>query len=198
MRITRANPDDLDTLIAFRDQAAAWLASKGIDQWQEPWPTEDLMVEGMLRNVEAGETFIVWDDDTPAATITINRWAKPELWTPKEAAEPALYAHKVTVDRAHGGQGLGAELLDWAGTRAADEDADWLRVDVWTTNEHLQHYYLKQGFLPQFPPPQPRPLLPPPGGLTPPHRLATESPTGRRGQTAKTSEVICWSSKRTV
>jgi ribosomal protein S18 acetylase RimI-like enzyme len=147
MRITRATPDDLDTLIAFRDQAAAWLASRGIDQWHEPWPTEDLMVEGMLRNIHAGETFIVWDDDdTPTATITINRFAKPELWTEEEAAEPALYAHKVTVDRAYGGQGLGAELLDWAGTRAAEEDAVWLRVDVWTTNERLQHYYLEQGF----------------------------------------------------
>ena len=146
MRITKATPDDLDTLVAFRDQAATWLASKGIDQWQEPWPTEDLMVEGMLANIEAGETFIVWDDDnTPAATITINYFAKPELWTEEEAAEPALYAHKVTVDRAYGGQGLGAELLDSAGTRAADEGADWQRVDVWTTNEHLQHYYLKQG-----------------------------------------------------
>jgi GNAT superfamily N-acetyltransferase len=138
MRITRATPDDLDTLIAFRDEAAAWLARKGIDQWQEPWPTEDLMVEGMLRNIEAGETFIVWDDDTPAATITINHFAKPELWTPEEAAEPALYAHKVTVDRAHGGHDLGVELLDWAGTKAADEGADWLRVDVWTTNERLR------------------------------------------------------------
>jgi GNAT superfamily N-acetyltransferase len=146
MRITKATPDDLDALVAFRDEAARWLASKGIDQWQEPWPTEDLMVEGMLANIEAGETFIVWDDDKPAATITINRFAKPELWTPEEAAEPALYAHKVTVDRAYGGQGLGAELLDWAGTKAADEGADWLRVDVWTTNERLQHYYLHQGF----------------------------------------------------
>jgi hypothetical protein len=69
MRITRATPDDLDTLIAFRDEAAAWLARKGIDQWQEPWPTEDLMVEGMLRNIEAGETFIVWDDDTQARAM---------------------------------------------------------------------------------------------------------------------------------
>jgi hypothetical protein len=33
-----------------------------------------------------------------------------------------------------------------AGTKAADEGADWLRVDVWTTNERLQHYYLRQGF----------------------------------------------------
>jgi hypothetical protein len=46
MRITKATPDDLDTLVAFRDEAARWLASKGIDQWQEPWPTEDLMVRG--------------------------------------------------------------------------------------------------------------------------------------------------------
>jgi ribosomal protein S18 acetylase RimI-like enzyme len=82
----------------------------------------------------------------PAATITINRWAKPELWTEQERAEPALYAHKVTVDRAHAGQGLGAELLDRAGTKADDEGADWLRIDVWTTNEHLQRYYLRQGF----------------------------------------------------
>jgi GNAT superfamily N-acetyltransferase len=100
----------------------------------------------MLRNIEAGETFIVWDDDgTPAATIAVNRWAKPELWTEEERGEPALYAHKVTVDRAYAGQGLGGELLDWAGTKAADEDARWLRVDVWTTNERLQHY-LEQGF----------------------------------------------------
>ena len=77
---------------------------------------------GCCANIEAGETVIVWDDDdTPAATITINRLAKPELWTEEERAEPALYAHRVTVDRADGGQGLGAELLDWAGTKAADD-----------------------------------------------------------------------------
>src|ERR687892_2576136 len=127
MRITRATPNDLDTLVAFRDNAAAWLASKGIDQWQEPWPTEDLMVEGMLRNIEAGETFIVWDDDEkPAATITINRWAKPELWTEQERAEPALYAHKVTVDRAYGGHALGAGLLELGRTQTAHEGDDWL------------------------------------------------------------------------
>jgi ribosomal protein S18 acetylase RimI-like enzyme len=146
MRITPATPDQLDTLVAFRDEAAEWLASKGIDQWQQPWPTEDLMVEGILRNVRAGETFIVWDDGTPAATITVDRWANPDLWTEQEAAEPALYAHKVTVARAYAGQGLGAELLDWAGTRAANDGATWLRIDVWTTNERLQKYYLGLGF----------------------------------------------------
>jgi GNAT superfamily N-acetyltransferase len=104
------------------------------------------MAEGMLRNIRAGETFIVWDDDTPAATITVARWANPDLWAPEEAAEPALYAHKLTVARAYAGRGLGVELLDWAGSRAAADGARWLRVDVWTTNRELQQYYLDHGF----------------------------------------------------
>src|SRR5215207_4523082 len=147
MRITRATPDDLDTLVAFRDQAAAWLAGKGIDQWQEPWPTEDLMVEGMLRNIEAGRP------SSSGTTTTPRRPPSPSTASPSRSSglsrngrNPPLYAHKVTVDRAYGGQGLGTDLLDWAGTNAADEGADWLRVDVWTTNERLQHYYLRQGF----------------------------------------------------
>jgi GNAT superfamily N-acetyltransferase len=119
------------------------------------------MTKGMLRNINAGETFIVWDDDgTPAATITLNRWAKPELWTPEERAEPALYAHKATVARAYAGEGLGAELLDWAGPRAANQGAHWLRVDPWTTNDKLQQYYRDQGFTPR------------------PHRRATAQPLG--------------------
>jgi GNAT superfamily N-acetyltransferase len=147
MRIAPAGRDDLANLIAFRDEAARWLAARGIDQWSETWPSDDLMVEGMLRNISAGESFIVWDQDgTPAATITLNRWAKPELWTPEERAEPALYAHKATVARVYAGEGLGAELLDWAGTRAANEGARWLRVDAWTTNDKLQQYYRDQGF----------------------------------------------------
>jgi hypothetical protein len=114
MRITKATLDDLDTLVAFRDQAAEWLASKGIDQWQEPWPTDDLMVEGMLRNIENGETFIIWDDDhTPAATITINHHAKPERWTEQSGPSRRSMPHKVTVDRAYGDQGLGPNC--WTG-----------------------------------------------------------------------------------
>lgn len=147
MRIAPAAPEDLGLLTAFRDEAARWLAARGIDQWREPWPSEDLMEEGMLRNIRAGESFIVWDHDgTPAATITVDRWSNPELWTPEEAAEPALYAHKLTVARTYAGQDLGAELLDWAGTRAAAAGDRWLRVDVWTTNRKLQRYYLRLGF----------------------------------------------------
>jgi GNAT superfamily N-acetyltransferase len=146
MEIAPARVEDLEILIAFRDEASRWLSARGIDQWSSPWPSDDLMAEGMLRNIKAGETFIVWDNKTPAATITVDQWANPDLWTPAEAAEAARYVHKLTVARAYGGRGLGAVLLDWAGSRAADSGASWLRLDVWTTNQRLQRYYLEQGF----------------------------------------------------
>lgn len=57
-----------------------------------------------------------------------------------------MYAHKLTVARAYAGQGLGAELLDWAGSRAAAAGDRWLRVDVWTTNPKLQDCYRRLGF----------------------------------------------------
>src|SRR4030095_5261213 len=91
------------------------------------------MVEGMLRNIEAGESFIVWDDKTPAATITVDTWANPDLWTEVERAESALYLLKMTAARAYAGRGRGAS-------------ARWLRLDVWTTNDALQRYYLDRGF----------------------------------------------------
>jgi hypothetical protein len=56
-------------------------------------------------------------------------------WSPFGAVELATPKNPVGRRAA----GLGRD-------QAADEGADWLRVDVWTTNERLQHYYLRQGF----------------------------------------------------
>jgi GNAT superfamily N-acetyltransferase len=146
MIVAPARPDDLQTLITFRDEASRWLAARGINQWSAPWPSEDLMAEGMLRNIQAGETFIVWDGSSAAATITLDRSPRPGLWTAVELAESALYAHKLTVARVYAGDGLGAEVLDWAGAKGASTGVKWLRLDVWTTNQRLQQYYLDQGF----------------------------------------------------
>src|SRR5262245_36908563 len=123
MLILPATLDDLQTLLKLRDDAAAWLADRGLDQWSSAWPTEDLMAKSITAGIRAGEVFIAWDGCTPAATLTIDQWANPDLWTTEESAESALYVHRLIVAHSHAGQGLGAELLDWAGTRAAEAGA---------------------------------------------------------------------------
>jgi GNAT superfamily N-acetyltransferase len=144
--IRRATPPEAPELLAMRDEAAAWLTARGHDQWAEPWPDAERMAAGVHQSVAAGDVWVVSDHTGLVATLTLDTWPNPDLWTPHEANEPARYLHRLIVRRRAAGAGLGAELLDWCGTRAAHAGARWLRLDTWTTNRALQRYYLDHGF----------------------------------------------------
>ncbi|WP_333755028.1 GNAT family N-acetyltransferase [Streptomyces sp. IBSBF 3352] len=141
MRILPAQPDDVAKLLAFREEAAAWLTRLGSDQWQRPYPADRL-----LATIEAGTVFMVMDGNATAATITLTPDAEEGLWTEQELSEPSMFVNKLTVARTHAGQNVGGRLLEWAGDRAYRAGAKWLRLDAWSTNEGLQRYYLRQGF----------------------------------------------------
>lgn len=141
MIITPAQPDDLATLLAFREEAAGWLSELGSDQWRRPYPANRL-----LATIQAGAVFMVRDADTTAATITLTTVAEEGLWTDDELNEPSVFINKLTVARTHAARNIGGQLLDWAGDRAYRAGAKWLRLDAWTTNDALQRYYLRQGF----------------------------------------------------
>ncbi|MFE2529027.1 GNAT family N-acetyltransferase [Streptomyces sp. NPDC059382] len=143
MIITRAEEADLHRLLRFRTDSAAWLRPLGTDQWSQPFPAEHI-----LSSIRAGEVFLIKEvaGGDAAATVTLDEDADSRLWTPEERVAPALYVHKLTVDRKYAGIGLGARILDWAGDRAARAGAEWLRLDAWTTNPQLQSYYRTQKF----------------------------------------------------
>ncbi|MFK0142088.1 GNAT family N-acetyltransferase [Streptomyces murinus] len=141
MKIALAAPEDLPKLLAFRQEAAAWLRELGSDQWSRPYPADRL-----LAAIESDTVFMVRDGGVTAATITLTSEAEEGLWNEQELSEPSLFINKLTVGRKHAGQNLGGRLLDWAGDRAFRASVKWLRLDAWTTNEALQRYYLRQGF----------------------------------------------------
>jgi len=141
--IVPAEEADLPRLLKFRTDAANWLHAKGTDQWASPFPAGHI-----LASIRRGEVYMIRKSarSDAVATITLDHDADPRLWTPAEIAEPALYVHKLAVDRACAGAGLGAMLLEGAGVQAIREGAHWLRLDAWTTNRRLQEYYLGEGF----------------------------------------------------
>ncbi|MFJ3758853.1 GNAT family N-acetyltransferase [Streptomyces sp. NPDC090080] len=141
MIIAPAEPHDVTKLLAFREDAAAWLRKLGSDQWSRPYPADKL-----LATIQSGTVFMLRDGHTTAATITLTPDAEDGLWTDAELAEPSMFVNKLTVDREYAGQNIGGRLLDWAGDRAHRAGAKWVRLDAWTTNEGLQQYYLRQGF----------------------------------------------------
>jgi GNAT superfamily N-acetyltransferase len=145
---------DLDAVSGLVQGAASWLrTSKNTDQWTNPWPDRSRHRERMLNDLLEGKTWLVWDGDTAAATITIDTDEPRDLneqpvWPPHERRQPMLYVRRVVVARDYAGYGLGAALLDWAANVAQrDHKAELIRIDVWTTNLELHAYYERQGFI---------------------------------------------------
>jgi GNAT superfamily N-acetyltransferase len=153
MRIACAEPTapNLEAVLGLIQEAAIWLRDKDTDQWAAPWPDKKRRDSRVLRGLENGKTWIVWDKETPAATVTIATRANPAVWSRPgcecDLSERAVYVHRLITARNYAGWGLGAELIDWAGLRGRRlYGAGWIRIDVWSTNQGLHDYYLKRGF----------------------------------------------------
>ncbi|MFE5863171.1 GNAT family N-acetyltransferase [Streptomyces virginiae] len=141
LTIAPAALEDLDTVTGLWQQAGQWLRERGIDQWQyEP------RTDRIRENITAGECFLVRDDGIAVATITLDTHADPDFWNAGEAAEDALYVHRMVVRRDASGEELGSALLDWASTRAEAGGKRWLRLDAWRSNQGLLDYYRARDF----------------------------------------------------
>lgn len=101
------------------------------------------MVERLQASIDAGETWMVYDGDQTSATLALDRYADPQLWTPEERDQPAFYLHRLIVDRDHAGHGHGANLIDWACDHAA--------VEARTLGPHrrLDHQHRAPALLPR-------------------------------------------------
>ncbi len=141
-----ATPAEQDVVMGLLDDASRWLRTKGTDQWEKPWPDSQGRAERVRETIAAGRTWLVWGPAGAVGTVSMDEEPDDRLWTARERGEPACYLRRLVVRRDHAGHRLGAELLNWAGTRAARLGARWVRVDVWTTNRALHAYYRAQGF----------------------------------------------------
>jgi predicted GNAT family N-acyltransferase len=99
------------------------------------------------RGLRNGHTWIAEAAGRPVATITYRPHGNRKLWTRKEDQTPAVYVSRLIVTRSAAGSGVGAAMIDWAAAQAVrDWNAQWIRIDVWTTNVALHNYYEKSGF----------------------------------------------------
>jgi hypothetical protein len=155
MRIVRAagTRENLEAVLGLIEEASTWLGTNGTDQWAKPWPNKKSRDARVLRGLQVGKTWIVWDGEIPAATVTVATRSNPAVWRQPacecDLSEPAVYVHRLITSRNYAGRGLGAELIDWAGLRGQlDYTAKWIRIDVWTSNLALHDYYRRRGFEP--------------------------------------------------
>lgn len=141
--VRRARPADLDAIMELIAAAAAWLATRGLDQWQGAMERRRIQVH---VDVVAGTVWVVEDAGRIVATVTVDEFADTDFWEESDRVEQALYVHRMAVARSHKGRGLGAALLNLANDLARGRHRRFLRLDAWSTNADLHAYYKGLGF----------------------------------------------------
>jgi hypothetical protein len=152
--LRRATLDNLGEVLGLIEEAVEWLRrTKNTDQWATPWPDLESSVGRLRNDLRQRKTWLVWDDTSPAGTITLDTQEPVDVrnrpvWPAYKRHELALYVRRVIASRRYAGLELGARLLDWASEVAMrDYGATLIRIDVWTTNLELHEYYERQRFI---------------------------------------------------
>jgi GNAT superfamily N-acetyltransferase len=138
VEITLAVSADIDDVLDVLNEAARWLASRGINQWRVDGFTRELIAGDIAR----GEVYVAKRDRRAAGTFTLQ--SSGELFWPG-AAEEAGYIHRIAVRR--DARGLGIELLKFAERITAEMDRKLLRLDCLAGNAALCSYYERAGFV---------------------------------------------------
>jgi ribosomal protein S18 acetylase RimI-like enzyme len=147
-QIRPAKRRDAKRIFGLIGESADWLQrAKDTNQWAEPWPNRRARNARVRRGIKAGLTWMVEDNGTLVGTITYREHGPDILWGADELRDPAVYVSRLIISREYAGRGIGAALIDWSGQHGIQEwNANWIRVDVWTTNTELHGYYKNQGF----------------------------------------------------
>lgn len=130
---------DAERVLALREAAAAWLAARGVRQW-EPGEVTPAQVR---TQIEAGQWHVLREDDTLVGGLRL-LWQDEEVWGPQPPV--AAYVHGLVVAGQRRGSGLGTALLQWAADQARARGRTLLRLDCGEDNDALRRYYAGQGF----------------------------------------------------
>ncbi len=135
----RARPSDLGTVLSILEEAARWLASRGIRQWLPG----TFSCERIGFRIGRGEVYLFVLGGRSVGTMVL-QWSDEETWG--DVPNDAGYVYGLAIRRDQSGKGLGHELLRWAEARAADAGAAYLRLDCGADNQALNDYYAGTGF----------------------------------------------------
>lgn len=130
---------DAQAVLGLRETAAAWLASRGVRQWE---PGE-VGLEEVRAQVEAGQWHVVREDGASVAALRL-LWQDEHVWGPQPPV--AGYVHGLVVSQRHHGLGLGGGLLRWAADQIGGCGRCVLRLDCGEENHGLRRYYAELGF----------------------------------------------------
>jgi Cof subfamily protein (haloacid dehalogenase superfamily) len=138
---------DLPEVMRIIADAQADFRARGIDQWQNGYPNEQVI----RGDIERGESYVVTRGEQIVATAMITFAPDPNYaviyggeWL---LAAPKSYAtiHRISVDLAERGQGVAEWIVGQTERMCRKRGADSLRIDTHRDNRSMQRVAEKNG-----------------------------------------------------
>ena len=143
MRVRQGQVEDVAAVMALIRRVVPLMGAQGNLQWDAEYPNASVF-EG---DAQAAQLWVAEVDGAIAGVAAITTDQEPEYaevgW---DTAEPAVVVHRLAVDPACRGQGIGVALMLQAEAVARARGIAVLRVDTNTENQATQRLFPKLGY----------------------------------------------------
>ena len=141
LRISQADPSDLDLVLGILDEATNRLLKNGMPT---AWEPGKFSRQAFLDQIMKGEVFVAYIGEEATGTFIL-QWSDLLWWG--ERPPDAGYIHKFAIKPALAGKGLGVEMLKWAETTARNAGRKFLRLNCMADDRKMRDYYERLGFI---------------------------------------------------
>lgn len=143
--IRQAIPEEAPAILALMVATARWIKETGSIQWSHYLEAGEEQANAIADEARNGEIYVVYAGDKLAAAFSLlgaqTEW-DVRLWG--EDQGEATYLHRLAVDRAFSGLGLGLQILDYVAIRTKELGREFLRLDCVAWTEALHRFYVQR------------------------------------------------------
>ena len=149
MLIRKSDNSDIKFLMPIFEEARRTIAALGIDQWQNGYPSEDVI----LDDIEKAQSYLCEIDGKVCGTFAMLENGEPTYdkiydgeWLTGDSGE-YIAIHRVAISVISRGSGLSGKMIGYAADFAVEKGRKSLRIDTHRGNVVMRRMLEKNGFV---------------------------------------------------
>lgn len=146
IKYRKAEEKDLDQIMKVIRDAQATLKADGVDQWQDGFPSRDLILEDM----SVRSAFVILVDEIVSGFFVLAFGIEPDYVNPVRGAfksdEPYAAIHRTAISKDCKGKGLSHFMFQSAFEEIKKAGVNYARIDTHHDNKRMRHIIAREGF----------------------------------------------------
>ena len=149
MEIIKATASHAEAMLELFSEARATIAALGIDQWQNGYPSREVVEE----DIALSRAYAVMDDGARCGTFVLIEDGEPTYdkifeghWPTGDDSQDYVAMHRVAISVRMRGKGISSAIIDYAVARARELGRASVRIDTHKGNVVMRRMLEKHGF----------------------------------------------------